>query len=204
MNMHRTRLLLLFAGALLLCGCRSRPEGSGFLSDYSQLKKNKNHEHAWGWQNDAIDLRDYDRLIIDPVQVKLLPESQGHELSDETLRKVASAFRNILIEAVEPYYNVVSSGGPGVLRLKIAVTDVEPAPNLMDSHATGSVDVGQAAMEAEMIDSATGELVAAAMSRIKGSEEGYKAPERWRHVEGAFREWAQRLLDYLDERYAED
>ncbi|MHC4340096.1 MAG: DUF3313 domain-containing protein [Planctomycetota bacterium] len=204
MNTHRTRLLLLFAGTLLLCGCRSRPVGSGFLSDYSQLTKSETYDHAWGWQNDAIDLRDYDRLIIDPVQIKLLPESRGHQLSEDTLRKVAGAFRNILVEAVEPYYNVVSRGGPGVLRLKIAVTDVEPAPNPMDSHATGSVGVGQAAMEAEMIDAASGERVAAAMSRIKGSEEGHVAPEQWRHVEGAFREWAQRLLDYLDEQYAEE
>jgi hypothetical protein len=197
------RLAAIAALLVLLAGCRSRPRGSGFLTDYEKLKPHSSYDNSWGWQSDTADLRDYDRLIIDPVKLRLHADSDARDLGDETLRRVTSAFRTILIETTEPYYSVVSRAEPGVVRIRIALTDVKPAPEPGD-RPTGTVEVGEASMEAEMIDSVTGEVLAMAMSTIVGSEKGEKAPEQWRHVEGAFREWSQRLLDYLDENLGAD
>ena len=53
-------------------------------------------------------------------------------------------------------------------------------------------------MEAELLDSMTGEVLAQVTDKIKGSEKRGKAPAEWQHVEGAFIEWSESLLDYMD------
>jgi hypothetical protein len=139
--------------------------------------------------------------MIDRV-VAYLPEGErASDLDAETVGKAAAAFHRILVETLSPYYTVVGEPGPYTLRLRIALTDVRPAPQ-PGSRPTGSVEVGEAAMEAEMLDAASGERLAAVIDRIRGSEAGYRAPERWRHVEGAFREWSRRILDYIDRKHA--
>ena len=84
------------------------------------------------------------------------------------------------------------------LRLRFALTDVRPASKPSDANL--SVDVGGAALEGEALDATSSQRIVAVIDRIEGSRKGTKeVPEEWRGVEGAFREWAKRLLDYLDE-----
>lgn len=187
---------------LLLAACKSGPPSqSGFLDDYSKLKQVGKRPHAWVWEKPGVDMRVYDRLLFDPVEVRLLEGSEAGKLGKDTLQKVADAFRRIMTETVDPYYSVVSKGGPYVLRVRLAVTDVAPAQQ--DVKDGPDVRMGQAAMEGEFLDSVSGEQLAAFTERITGSAAGKgKAPAEWRHVEGAFQEWANALLDYMDRKHA--
>ena len=187
---------------LLLVGCKSGPPSqSGFLKDYSMLERSKNRASAWVWEKPGVDMRIYDRLMFDPVEVKLLEGSQAGELGKETLDKVADAFRRIMTETVDPYYSVVNKRGPYVLRVRLAVTDVAPAQEA--GKGGPNVRMGQATMEGEFLDAVSGEQLAAFTEKISGSAAGKgKAPPEWRHVEGAFQEWANALLDYMDRKHA--
>ena len=58
---------------LLLVACQSGPPSqSGFLKDYSKLEQVGKRPHAWVWEKPGVDMRVYDRLMFDPVEVKLL------------------------------------------------------------------------------------------------------------------------------------
>ncbi|MHC4136746.1 MAG: DUF3313 domain-containing protein [Planctomycetota bacterium] len=187
---------------LLLVACESGPPSrSGFLDDYSKLEQVGKRPHAWVWEKPGVDMRVYDRLMFDPVEVRLLEGSQAGELGKETLRKVAAAFRRIMTETIDPYYSVVSKRGPYVLRVRLAVTDVAPAQET--GKGGPKVRMGQATMEGEFLDSVSGAHLAAFTEKISGSAAGKgKAPPEWRHVEGAFQEWANALLDYMDRKHA--
>lgn len=191
----------LFLGmALLAAACASKGPGpketSGFLKDYSQLRQDSRYKSDWVWAKPDLDLRDYDRVLIDPVVVMPLKGSAAGELGPEVLKKVADHFTRILKETIDPYYTLALRPGPNVLRVRVAITDVEKAAG----GKPGDPDfrVGGAAMEAEIVDAASGARLTAVIDRIEGSGAGRDVPREWSHVDGAFVEWANRLLDYLD------
>ena len=182
---------------LMLAACATQ-SNSGFLTDYSRLRRAPQRgENVISWEKPGLDLRVYDRLMIDPVAVWLDPDSEAVALGDDALREVAAVFTKILRERIEPYYTLVKAPGHAVLRVRIAITDVAPAAEGAPAD-TPKVDLGGAAMEAEIIDAMTGEQLAAVVDRLEGSAAFRDAPSEWRAVEGAFIEWANGLLDYLD------
>lgn len=63
-----------------------------------------------------------------------------------------------------------------------------------------NVDLGGAAIEAEMLDSATGQRVAAFLDTRKGRRFGgtLAAARTWGHAEAAFGVWAKELRERLD------
>lgn len=175
---------------LSLAACKSKPPyASGFLGDYSQMKPNPRYPNAWVWQHPGADFADYDRLVIEPVLIQLIKKSPGHELDGTQLRRIAQDFHAGLVEAIEPYYEVVRTGGAHTLRLQIVLTDVTPATKDRS---------GGLAIEAEAVDTITGARLVAAVSRIE-----------WSHVEGAqpldparlaetYAEWGRRVVHFLD------
>lgn len=183
--------------ALLAAACASGPkDASGFLKDYSKLRRDRQYKADWVWLKPGIDLRDYDRVMIDPVVVMPGKGSKAGELGPEVLKKVAEAFTETLRETIDPYYSVAPAPGPHVLRVRVAITDVAKAAG--GKPGDPDYSVGSAAMEAEILDSLTGERQAAAIDRIEGSQAGADVPREWVHVKGAFVEWSNRLLDFLD------
>ena len=190
--MSRTSLFVLVG---LLAGCASGPPNtSGFLSNYHHMEKHPERKGAWVWYRSEIDLREYDRIMLDKVTVVPHPGSKAAELGEETLKKVAQGFEKIFKEIVDPYYTLVDKPASNVLWVRIAITDVSPA-------GKDGKSMGAAAIEGEFLDSVSAERLAAIVDRIEESTSGKEAPEEWRAVEGAFREWAQRLVDYMDSHH---
>ena len=191
----RTTVLLALA-VTLLAGCASAPTKSGFLKSYSHLKADPDYKSDLVYIKPGADMRDYDYLLIDPVQIHLASNSLAAEYGPDILEKVAKAFTRILRETVDPYYTVVDKPGEHVLRVRLAISDVAPTSSPVPRQEPS---IGTAAMEGELLDSLTGEQLGAVVDRIDGSMQGADdVPELWRPVEGAFREWAQRLVDFMD------
>jgi len=175
---------------LALAACKSKPPyASGFIGDYSQMKPNPRYPNAWIWQHPEADFADYDRLVIEPILIDLIKKSPGHELGDRKLREIAQNFHKGLVEAIDPYYDVVKAGGAHTMRLQIVLTDVTPATKDRE---------GGLAIEAEAVDTITGTRLVAAVSRIE-----------WPYVEGAepldparlaetYAEWGRRIVNFLD------
>jgi hypothetical protein len=174
---------------------RARPSGRGFLTDYARLRPSARHPHTWVWAKPGLDLRIYDDLLIEPIVVLPRPGAPAEELEPGTLEGCAEAFRRALVEILDPYYPVVGDPGPHALRVVLALTDIRPAP---DRREGLPLEAGGAALEGELRDSVTGEVLVAVMSRIAADPGGRAIDPLCRHVEGAFREWARRLLAFLD------
>ena len=100
---------------------------SGFLDSYAGLRKSPTHEGSWVWMKEGLDLRVFDHLMIDPVEVIL--DEEGQKLvTDEMRKKASDAFREILVETIDPYYEIVDAPGEHVLRVRLALTDLQPEP----------------------------------------------------------------------------
>jgi len=184
--MRRAALVLLLAVA----ACKSRPPyASGYLGDYSQLKPSTRYANQWGWQRPDADFADYDRLVIDTVLINLVKGSPGEALGQDALRDIAKSLHGGLVASIEPYYDVVSLGGAHTMRLQVVLTDVTPAQPGRDAGI---------AIEAEAVDTVTGQRLVAAVSRLEWPyEEGAPALDPKR-MEASYAEWGRRVVHFLD------
>jgi hypothetical protein len=144
---------------------------------------------SWEWIKPGIDLRKYDYLLIDPIVVMARKGSATDKLPDDLKKKATDGFRDVLFETIDPYYSVVQAPADHVLRVRIALTDITP------DEGEGE---GSASLEGELLDAKSGERLAAFISTIKGSKDGWRAQKKWLAVEGAFIQWSKALLDYMD------
>ncbi|MHC5063098.1 MAG: DUF3313 domain-containing protein [Planctomycetota bacterium] len=154
----------------LLASCGSlEARRTGFLSDYSKLRQE--NEDVWRWVSDTWDPTDYSGVIIDRVSVRLTKEKED-ELSDEQLDELTTHWRQVLLKTFGKHFHVVDNFGAGVLRVRVAITDVlasRPLSSVITpSRLLLGTGLGGAAMEGELVDTATGEQIAAVVQVRKG------------------------------------
>jgi hypothetical protein len=199
-------------------GLKRVPEGqqdSGFLKDYTNLKANPNLDSdALTFVNTdaARNLRRYVAIIVDPVEVYVSTRADESLVPERARETVALYFRHALEGAVGDAYPIVESPGPLVLRLRAAVVGVdtggEVAP-VEDAALTAkalprAIVLEKVAVEMELVDSVTGERVAAMVDRTKlgeGAEvgsENFSRVARFSQAKQAFDQWAQRVRMFLD------
>ena len=144
--------------ALLVAGCASTPEPIGFLSDYSRLEKTGQAKMGYV----SRQLAEYDAFMIDPVEFRLRRDPPV--LTGEQKAEVANYFRTTFERTLlEKNYKIVRASGPRVARFRAAITDVQKSKwylNLHPGSKLSGVAAGGASMEAEIIDSVTGEQLA--------------------------------------------
>jgi hypothetical protein len=164
-------------------------EESGFLGDYSQLRAGI--ESATIWHNQET--------------TKLSAKDQ-QALTDA----LYAAFR----EELSQDYEIVAAPYPGVMILRLAITEAKgarvvgntittviPQTRLLSSLTGIATDtqvfVGKASIEAEIIDSMTHERLAAAVDQRAGAKTLRGLGGKWKDVDNAFRYWAERLRERL-------
>jgi hypothetical protein len=136
-------------------------------------------------------------------------------VSVEDQQKLSSYYYNKLNEDLSQKFQIVDRAGPGVMTLRVALTDptaatpvlrsvsvVIPQARLLNSVgnlATGSYAfVGSAQSEGEVVDSQTGERLAAAVDKRSGGLSIKNANVwEWGDAENAMDYWAQRTADRL-------
>jgi len=206
----------LAAGLLLsfAAGCSRPPQASvkkipagkefaGFLSDYSKLKPNPRFEGkalTYAQADAQKSLRRYVAMMVDPVEVYLASDADEAKVEETVRSAVARYFEAALVKAVSDAYPVVSEKGPLVLRLRAAIVGV-------DSGSAKMMNITKVGVEMELLDSETGEQIAAAVDREplgSGSEVGsaeFTREERFRAAREAFDGWASRLREFLDSEH---
>ena len=214
---------VVLAMATLLYGCATSEQArdvqtSGFLGDYSKLRPGGKGEPLLFYRNPDANFRDYDKVLIDPVTIWGAEESKPVEFPEQDLQRLALLLKVKVIEAVKGEgLQVVRQPGPGVMRIRVALTEagrsnramhvmssVVPLPSV-SKMATGTrAYVGQAAIEGELSDSVSGEVLMAGVDRRGGgrSLEGMRNP--WIHVEKAFQYWSDRFRQRLCEERESD
>ncbi len=169
------------------------------MKGYDLLTQDPKDASTWVWQKPGMDLRTYDNLMIDEIVVVPLPGSETEKIPEDLRKRATDAFREMLVARVDPYYSVVDKPADHVLRLRVAITDLVPVDEMEDGKP--AIGTGSAAIEAVMMDAQTGEVFVRVIERISGSTRGTEAKQKWRAVEGAFLEWSDRLLDFMDQQH---
>jgi hypothetical protein len=226
--------LSLLAGSLLLVGLTAQAQDSkqqdqllsqesGFLAGYySKLQPDpENSDLLTYWKNQDV-LKNSSRFILDPVIVYLLPAAQQRGIDPEQLAQLTQYFtKAISTELKSGHYELVTKPEPGVIVLRIAITNVEPnggeenaalkGAEVAATHAVAPgvallvprLSVGKVAIEGEMVDSVSGEVLVAFMTSKSGRRyfSGLKAYEKWGDIDAAFRAWAKNFRERLDKAH---
>lgn len=186
-------ITLLFSSLLLglpLGGCSTKPAAvqTGYLSDYSNLERETDSRVAYR----SPALASYGAFIVDPVEVRIPNEV----LSNEDRAEAARHFHQRLVEVLETEgLRVTESPAVGVARVRIALTDVAKSTWWKKIHPLSRVvgaGTGGAAMEAEVIDSVTGEQLAAVVQSGSGNQFDFTAFSTLADVKSAIDAWAAR------------
>ncbi len=169
---------------------------SGFLGDYSGLRPSPRHADTRYEQSAAF--ASFTAFYIQPIIV--LPDNtvRGVELSEAVKLELAADAADELRAALSSRFRVVDGPGEGVATVRAAITAVA----LGGRSPEGEPWLGGASVEVEVLDSLSGQRVAAAVESdsIDPLDEG-------RHDGGAgdlhdarmvFRHWSQRFLRWVD------
>jgi len=135
-----------FAVGCALGGCQSAPTGgatpsltatsvtasdarldtrSGFLSDYARLAPVPGGEGVRCWRAGNVDWRRYDKVLVTRMRVTLKP-GQVKSVDPSDLKTLLDYFHGALVADLRPQWQIVERPGPGVLVLRIALTDLTP------------------------------------------------------------------------------
>lgn len=219
----RPRPLRLISALLCLAGiggCGTTKEArfvtpSGFLGDYSQLRHGGGNLPLLVYGNPDADCRKYDKIMIDPVTLwakgadspfaQLDPADRGILIgqANQTLRDIAT----------HAGFDVAHRLGPGVIRIRAAITEAEKAnvplrdisivaPYVGGAAVAWSEFSGQAAftggaaIEAELLDAVSGKRLYAAVDKRVG-ELDLRGTTAWDDVKGAFASWRDQATKRL-------
>jgi hypothetical protein len=206
--MNRTSVLIVLMSVVLagICGCGQKtPATTGFLSDYSNLKSVSDDSFRY---LDKAAFSKCNAFIVDPVTVHfkegseaIKAKSEG-KVTEKDLMDLTNYFHDALVKSIsEAGYTVAYQPGPGVARIRAAITDLKEtsALNMLPQASLLGVGVGGMAMEAEFVDSQTGKQIAAVVETQKGGRIPFSNLGEWGTAKGIMDGWAKRLKERLDE-----
>jgi hypothetical protein len=189
-------LVVVFLSGGCAAGGMDDVEESGFLVDYSQLTPGGEDRAALTYVDPEVDFKNYDALMFDRVSVWLSPEAENRDVDPAVFKKMSDYFLNALVKAVEDSYTVVDQPGPNVIRVRAAITDVEPSDPVAKALSVDNIGTGGAEAEIELLDSMSSERLAAAVDRRQGDQPASRGV--WEDTKDAFDYWARRFRERLD------
>jgi hypothetical protein len=180
---------------------------TGFLNDYSELKESVRYPGALVDSRNLAKMNNYDKYIIEPVVVHYADPQKNKNVPDDTANEIASYFTSELIKDLQDKYPLVTIPGPGVLRIRVAITDIaasQPLLNISPTTKLTGAGSGGACIEGEAIDSVTGERIFAFVDCRKGSQWNVTGGlDQWQYAKDACASWAKSLRERLDAGFKE-
>jgi hypothetical protein len=199
------------------CAGSRQPRGpvveSGFLGDYSQLKPGKSGQAKLVYIAPDVDWNSYHAIQLDSVT--LWPGKDGSlaKVSSQDQQRLADTLYKDLYQELAKQNRMVKHAGPGVLRVRAALTEASPTNVPLNAVATfipqvrgpttvlglaanTALTVGEASVEVEATDSLTGRRLAAAVDKRVG-QRSVRALGTWSQVDAAFDAWAKQFADRL-------
>ncbi len=183
---------------------------TGFLGDYSMLRKGESGEALLIYRNPKANWSSYNKIMLDPVTVWLGKDSDMEDVGPEDRQRLANDLWSKLKGALEKDYQIVHKAGPGVMRIQAAITEAETSTLGLDTIssvapqmramselkflATGTAGfVGKASAELKVTDAQSGKLLSAAVDRRAGSKGIGGSLNTWNDVEETYQYWAYQV-----------
>lgn len=221
----RAVLTLAVAILVFVSGCATRdkrvatvkqaePALCAFLGDTCELlKPTAQSEAGLRYVNPKVNFTRYNKVMVDVVgifgsDVARVPPRDRQALID--------LFHKTLSEQLAKRYQIVDQPGPGVARVQVALLDAEAVttrarpislviPQKRVPAAGGAPLVtgrypfaGGAQAVAQLTDSVTGQLIAAAVDRRAGAGADQRAGQwQWADAENAIKAWSEIMVGGL-------
>ena len=216
----KTTIRIALAGtglAVLLSACETTRQTrstkvSGFLGDYSQLEEGGGETALMRYINPSADFKKYTKVWIDPIQVYAGSKSKLEKLPQEELQSLVNYLDAALREELKGDYRLVKTSGADVMRLRVAITEAKGSKVVLDTISsvlppgmaisalmqvgTGTPSaVGRARVEAELLDSVSGERLMAGVDERSGRKYTGKLDKwkTWQDAQDAYDHWARQL-----------
>jgi len=195
---------------------------SGFLDDYSILEQRTDDAIARMYIAPGTEerLATYDAVLVDQPEVFMSPDSKYRGVKPDHIKVLADTARLTLVERLEAGgYDIAEEGGPGVVYLRWAITDLylkkkkrgllSYTPVGFVVHATAQaairdvwkkIDIVELNIEVEFIDGASGDVLAAAVVErgARKAEDQEQELVSWEELDATINMFGSRLRCALD------
>ena len=229
--MHRSSfsfitIVVLFVSTFLLfpllISAKEKHQYSGFLENYPKFEVNeKTGAEIWFKSNEkgVFVLKPYDKILLSPIEIWISNDASYKGINPDELKASTDYFATAISKELGSVYPVVTEPGPGVLHLRIAITNVkrskpkrkwygyipvalvvEGGKKVAQSAAGKSVDLIEATVEMEALDSITEERLVAAIDTHKTDKIKHQKDNlSWEPIQEILDFWASLIRIRLDE-----
>ena len=219
--MTRLAAIAVVTVALVVGGCapkrvRQPPESSGFLDDYSLLRAGGPGQVRLVYLNPDADWPTYQKVLLEPVTLWRSGKNSLGPVPEEDLLRLVSYFQKSLRDRLGADYQLVDAPAPGVMRIRLGITEARVAVPILDVLAArAAVDGGEqdatplhpemrrflehADIEGEIRDAQSGVVLA---QGVDSRRKDQSAPplNTWGDVDRALDGWVSRLCGRLEAR----
>jgi hypothetical protein len=187
---------------------------SGFIDNMPKLEADKDRPGTMMYKVPGLEMKKYTKFMLAPVEIWYAPDSKYKGISPDDLKAVADTLRGTVKYELEPDWPVVSRPGPGVLGMRIAITNVyvkKKKKTILSFTPIGlavtagmamagkNISLLDATIEVEMIDTETNERVGVMATKISdqpGRKKGKKTS--WEEIKNTLDFYAQRFRSRID------
>lgn len=198
---YRHWLVLLSIIVIGACATIDEAERTGFLSDYTKLVRDDDGQWLFADSRTA----EYSKFRFEPVAVLIDAKSEA-KFTPEQIEDLKAHFVSKMTAALtkDNGYEVVSEPGPGVATFRLAITEIEASIAALNitiyTKATGA-GLGGICAEGEIVDSVTGEQLAAAIRWGTGSRVLRAGLSKLGDAKLVIDRWAADIRERLDQAH---
>jgi hypothetical protein len=215
--MKTSRMLTVSLLFLAVCaGRRAHPPAdvSGFLDDYSLLRRGEQGDVAFIYRDPKVDWTSYDKVLFEPVTLWRSGRKSLEAVPEGDLLRLIADLQGAVRRRLGDGFELVDQPQPGVMRIRLAITEArasDPVLDVLRARGGGEVTAGdgpldpetrrfieRAAIEGEIRDAGSDRLLAAGVDRRR--REGAPPIETWADVDRALDYWAERVCARLEAR----
>ena len=191
---------------------------SGFLQNYSLLSDADSKGFLKRiYIRDGVDWSVYDKILLHDISFFFAEDAEYKAFEANELAELSKAFQQSIVMNLSGPYEFTDTPGPGVIRMRVAVTNLVPSDSVtgtvttvipiglgisaLSKVFTGShIGMGSAAFEGEMLDAQTGEILMAGTDEKSGKKYNLNdSATKWGHIRDVFNTWSQNVRMRLDE-----
>jgi hypothetical protein len=188
--MRSLSLLGVASLTLLAAACATGPDSqqpsgpaayAAYLTYPDRLQPVPGDDGAYRWIDPSAKLARYNQIMLEPIRVQLASDADYKAIDPSELKTLTDYFQQSIVKALGNAYPVVAKPGPGVMRVKIVITNLVPTkpamsvvtlvvpfaavPDMASGVVTGGPAgsapyLGRTGIAAQFIDSQTNQVIA--------------------------------------------
>ena len=198
----RTCAAILSIGMLVFCNPAFAQEPlrySGFLDSYPVMQVDRDGSGALLYRKPGLSLASYTRVMLDPIEVWMADDSSYKGIPADELNEIAQTLYQQLVASLEPDFPVVEQAGDGVLRVRLAITDIN-AEKKKRGLIGSRVIMDDATIEAEILDAKTSDRLIVLIDKLSVSKgkAGTATTTSWEEIERSLNYYAARFRSRLE------